>query len=1058
MTAQIKKTDTTKMSLNGKVAKKPKSRVRKILRAVLWGLLVLAVLIVIALALIWHNRTRLMEGQIRKLMAKQGYDVALDIQKLSTNRAIITDISVSKKGDVFFKSERAIIDYDYGKRMAQRIELVRPYINVAFDTKGKITSRWMPPSSGNGEAIILPPDGLIIDRAVVDWQLMLDADTTLGAGQANITADIKTNTDWNANISGAQNHLSTAALSGNFENDIFIETNDGKSFDIFGSVDIENLNTDLLFLSGFKSKRLNSQFKLNYTLDDKIENSVLSGWYHAKIKDLFLQDYAVGAADIKVDDMTRRGDGQISANWQISAKAAQISNDAMRKGLADRLTSHSALAQTPIAQYFTGTIYSKAERLLSGFELEGNGTYIAGKSGYKIGLDKPLRLSAEGQKVEVTRNKDGFITYNKGKSEIQVGADIDWSGTQALKLTDFSLGAHSKNGARIDAVNSIESQVDSIGTWRLHSDGEDVRLAPFGIDFAYKDQGSNIRNVRIGGGIDYDGPVPGGSVKGLKADGAMDLRMHGQNFTLGYRPAGPLSIAGYTNPSGWMIRDLEFTMAPQENLLTTTASARIMRTVLKDVGAQIIDPQNKRHLDAQFKRLDIETNFANAPQHWQIGVSDTDIKSEDFPAPGTHIISKNAMLNVYQKQSGDMTFDLLSPHTQVATNNAKIRNLHIGLTGSPDDIALNYKAGSVTMVGGAVPVLPMHGTARLKAGELTGHAITNLPKTKNTPIDIHYRSKDGQGSAKILIPKIIFDPRGLQPQQLIPVLRGKLAEVTGETSAEFDFVFGGGRPVQSSGWAALKNLDIGTLVGPLSGVNAKLNFTSVFPMKTDGIQTVALSVFDPGFPLKNGIVKFETLPDGIRVHQAAWPIDNIEDVPGKIFLTPMDWKFGDVENRAQVNVENVGLGTILAGIGKDKLSATGQVFGTLPAIIKGVDVHIDNGVLAVKDGGIIRFNSTSTDAAAQKSENAGYAFQALENFQYKQLEARIDGPIDGAMALKIVFDGQNPEVLSGQTFQFNTVVSGELASIARNMAGAFSNEENLSRIMEIKNSGASEHP
>ena len=135
------------------------------------------------------------------------------------------------------------------------------------------------------------------------------------------------------------------------------------------------------------------------------------------------------------------------------------------------------------------------------------------------------------------------------------------------------------------------------------------------------------------------------------------------------------------------------------------------------------------------------------------------------------------------------------------------------------------------------------------------------------------------------------------------------------------------------------------------------------------------------------------------------------------------------------------------------MSATGQVSGTLPARIKGVNVVIDNGVLAVKDGGVIRYKSAGTDAAAAHNVNAAHAFKALENFTYRQLEARIDGPLDGTMVLKIVFDGHNPEVLYGQSFQFNTLVSGELTNIARNMAGAFSNEENLSRIIEIKNGG-----
>ena len=252
-------------------------------------------------------------------------------------------------------------------------------------------------------------------------------------------------------------------------------------------------------------------------------------------------------------------------------------------------------------------------------------------------------------------------------------------------------------------------------------------------------------------------------------------------------------------------------------------------------------------------------------------------------------------------------------------------------------------------------------------------------------------------------------------------------------------------------------MDVGTLVGPFTGVNSDLSFSSMFPLKSQGVQTATVKGFDPGFPLQDGLIKFEIVENGVRIDEAVWPVSNIDGPPGKIYVSPLDWHFGDVKNRAVIHIENIGLGTMLEGVGKDKLSATGQVYGELPAVIDGVNVRIDKGVVGVKDGGIIRFKSAGTDAAAAANENAGYAFQALENFQYKQLEALIDGPIDGDMTLKVVFEGYNPDVMNGQQFQFNNVFKGELLNIARNMSGAFSNEENLKRIMEIKE-GESETP
>jgi len=1050
MNAQTKKSGQAKLSQSGKVGKWTPPERGKVWRLVALFLLGLLILLGIVAAILWHNRTHLAEAQIRKFMADNGYDITLDVNKLSKNQITATNIVVGKTQDVFFKSAKIVADYDLAERKVLRVKLIKPYLKIEFDTGGKITSSWIGQSTTSPQKLALPPGGVTIKDAKIDWRLVQDEGTLFGSGQADISADISSDTDWSANIVGNQAVFNTDSLRGDIQHDVFVETKDGKSFDVFGSVSGKSLTTTLLPLENLRIQSVKSAFKLHYANTKEVEAPILTGWHEVHIAGISTQDYAAKLVDLKFENLRVDADGPISANWQMKTENTRIHNEDMRTNLADKLTAHSVMANLPIAQYFAKTLYGKAERLLNGFAVDGSGSIVTSAKGYEISLGRPLSFNTAKQTVSFAQISSEFVRFNKEDKSINVHADMKWTGVQALTLNNFALNAKSTNGIKLDTVKNMKARVYSQKTWRLHKGGDDIRLAPFDFNFTYIDQGNTVRTVNLNGAIDYAGPVPGGSVLGLKAGGDMDVRLVGRDFTLGFTPSTPLFIGEFTNPSGWTAKSVNFILEPQASLLRKTAQSGAMRTTFKDVSTQIIGPENKRHLDGRFERMDITTDFAKFPQHWQIQVSGADIKSEDFPAPGTHIIAPSANLEVIQSRDGNMTFDILSPMTRAATDNAVIEDLHINLNGSPDDIALAYQAGSVTMVGGAVPVLPMHGTARLKSGELSGHAITNLPLATNTPIDIHYRSKGGQGSAKILIPKINFAPEGLQPQYLVPILRGKLAEVTGEVSAEFDFVFGGGNPVQSSGWAELKNLDVGTLVGPFSGVNSQLTFTSIFPLKTDGVQTTTMAGFNPGFPLSSGNVRFEIIPTGIRLHQVQWPIENIYGTPGKIFLAPTVWQFGNVENLVTVNVENVGLDTILAGAGEDKLSATGQVYGTLPAKVKGVELLIDGGILAVKDGGVIQYKNAATDNAVGQNETAAHAFKALENFRYKQLEAHIDGPLDGTMALKIMFDGQNPEVLSGQTFLFNTVVTGELTNIARNLAGAFSNEENLKRIIDIQ--------
>ncbi len=1057
MNTQTKKSLKAKMSQFGKSGNWRHPKGGKALRRIALLFVLLLVALSLVAAFLWHNRTNLAENQIRKFMAQNGYEASLDVTKLSKEQITITNIKVrkastaNKNSSDFFKAAKMVVDYDLNARKVLRAELIKPYLNVEIDTQGHINSSWLNPNTGNNQNLTLPPDGINIEDANIDWRIVQTGGVHIGAGRANVTAQILSRTNWTANILGHNAAFKSQILSASLQHDIFVKTKDGKTIDVFGSLSGQKLRTELLPLKSLQTETVMGAFNLNVERSNKTDSFAIKGWSEVHIAGLISPNYASENIDLKIENIHFVANELIAANWQIKSKGTRISNEDMRTGLANRATAHNVMTNTPIAQYFTETHYVKTKQMLNGFALQGSGKITYNPTGYIINLDQPLNLASPNQTVTFKQPTDAFVQYNNKNQLITVLAEhIYWSGEKALKLNNFVLKAESNSGMRIDAVKHLNAHIRSLNTWHALGKDTQMRLAPFDIDFSYDDYGSARRILRLSGPIDYDGFVPGGFVRGLKAGGEMNVHIRGREFDLDFTPFSRLRIGAFTNASGWTTKSLTFALEPQKSLLQKTAQANVLRATLSNVRSNFIGPEDKRHLEARFERLDVIANFAKSPKQWQIQVSGGDIKSEDFPAPGTHIVTARANLDVLQSNDGKITFDISSPVTHVVTDNATIGDLQINLSGSPDDMTLAYEASSVTMVGGAIPVLPMHGSAQLKSGALNGHAFTNLPHTKDTPIDIYYRSKDGLGSAKIVIPKIIFDTKGLQPQSLVPLLRGKIAEVSGEVSAEFDFVFGGGKPVQSSGWADLKGLDIGTLVGPLSGVNCQLKFASIFPLKTDGIQISTLDGFDPSFPLKDGTIKFEIVPEGIKLHQAQWPIANTEGPMGNIFISPTLWRVGNVENLMTINVENVGLETVLAGVGKDKFKATGQVFGTLPTKINGVDILIDAGLLLIKDGGIIQYKNTATDAASANNENADNAFKALENFHYKHLEAKIDGPLDGALELKIVFDGKNPDVLAGQPFLFNTTITGELTNIARNLAGAFSNEENLSRIIEAQ--------
>ena len=176
------------------------------------------------------------------------------------------------------------------------------------------------------------------------------------------------------------------------------------------------------------------------------------------------------------------------------------------------------------------------------------------------------------------------------------------------------------------------------------------------------------------------------------------------------------------------------------------------------------------------------------------------------------------------------------------------------------------------------------------------------------------------------IPELIFTPNGLQPQSLVKTLRGKIAEVDGAVSAKINLAFAAGQPLQSSGSAQLKSLSFGTLPGPLSGVSTELQFSSFFPLQSQGRQTLTVASFDPGFPLEKGVIEFEMIPDGVKVYSARWPLGG-----GAISLQPFDWLYSADQNRVVMRVENVSVGEFLKDVGDGAIEATGCLLYTSPS-------------------------------------------------------------------------------------------------------------------------------
>jgi len=255
------------------------------------------------------------------------------------------------------------------------------------------------------------------------------------------------------------------------------------------------------------------------------------------------------------------------------------------------------------------------------------------------------------------------------------------------------------------------------------------------------------------------------------------------------------------------------------------------------------------------------------------------------------------------------------------------------------------------------------GSGIMRGGRVEGKAVTALPEAPQFPINADYYFENGHGGATLDVLQFIFAPAGVQPQDLAPALRGKIASVEGLANAKVSLGYTPGTPLTSKGTVTLTNMDIGTLVGPFTGVSADLNFDSLYPLRSSGPQTINMTGFNPGLPLGEGRVTFEVVKGGFNLIEAVWPLGS-----GEIAAMPTFWSTAGDPNRVTIKVRDISLGALVAGIGNEDLSATGQINGTLPVLVDGVKLVVENGRVEISEGGIITVKSRGLDAAGERND------------------------------------------------------------------------------------------
>lgn len=329
----------------------------------------------------------------------------------------------------------------------------------------------------------------------------------------------------------------------------------------------------------------------------------------------------------------------------------------------------------------------------------------------------------------------------------------------------------------------------------------------------------------------------------------------------------------------------------------------------------------------------------------------------------------------------------------------------------------------------------------------------NFSYALNTPDGDRLGTGEGQhnvatahGQSQFIFDRINFTRGGVQPDRLAPVLKGFIGLTAGAATGSAAFSWA---PAGVSSSAAFEFDDI-TFRGPTRvvsrtiGLNGAIAFKSLWPIATDGMQTLTVDGVDlDALQLENGTIRFDLPGDeSVVIEEAVFPWFG-----GELGVYGARASLDGGEATAPLRAENVDLAQILDYADVNGLSGEGLLSGVLPLIVEEGKARIEGGALSSQGPGVVRYQGqAAAQAAAAGGDQAQIAFDILRDLRYSSLNVAINGPLDGRLNFKLEFEGDGEVALNRQNVRVPVIYRINLDAALLELL----NQANMSRNIQLQ--------
>jgi len=296
----------------------------------------------------------------------------------------------------------------------------------------------------------------------------------------------------------------------------------------------------------------------------------------------------------------------------------------------------------------------------------------------------------------------------------------------------------------------------------------------------------------------------------------------------------------------------------------------------------------------------------------------------------------------------------------------------------------------------------------------------------------------GSGRAQVHLRTLRFEPGGVQPDALSPVLAGLVSEFTGQVIAAGSLRWGGEEGLRGGLDVALR--DVSGVAGParLRGLHGTVRVEGP-PPHTPPEQQLFVGLVDVGLPLEQVLVTWSLRRDG-RVELDA----TAGFAGGRVHASGVVDPTAETQ-RLVLDAEDVDLAELLERVNLAGLTGEGRLAGRIPLVRRGDTLAIDQGVLRAQEPGVLRYGGGVLPAG-----QAGVQIlrRALQNLHYEKLEIRVDGTTTGSADVTIHLVGANPDYQEGRPVDYTLNLDARLADLVRTAVGAYQVPQRIQERLE----------